>query len=70
VARAAIGIAAAAREGGCLETEGKAELSVGLMWADAFYGQNRCFSPDVTHEFDSSTNRTKLAGRGGGVLNK
>jgi hypothetical protein len=70
MAGAAIGVATAACEGGCLETEGEAELLVGHMWANAFYDQNRCFSPDVTHEFNSSTNRTKLAGRGGGILNK
>jgi hypothetical protein len=62
MAWAAIGIASAAGERGCLKAEGEAELTVGLIWADAFYSENRGFSANMAHEFNGGTDRTKLAG--------
>ena len=55
-------VATAAGEWGCLETKGKAELSVGLMGADAFCGKDRSFSSNTTHEFNGGTDRSDLAG--------
>jgi hypothetical protein len=61
MARAATGIASATSKGCGGKAESEAELTVGLMRADAFCGENRSFASDAAHEINGCADRTDLA---------
>jgi hypothetical protein len=67
MARAAM-ISLASGESCCLETESETELTIGLMGADAFGGENRSGATDASHEFDGGVDGTTLRGSRGRKL--
>ena len=67
MARSVSRVATAASKGRGLKTKGQTELAIGLIWADAFGGKNRCAATDTVHEVNGGGNGSLFMGDRVGV---